>query len=399
MNPATQDDAEALWGLAPTGFRAVLDWLTRNGFSATPSFALIEWSGDEPSGTVRAIVRGDIRVAVDAAGTEQILDGSGVATWTEQVITGVSRVDITLSSPGQPAAGEPWMPLESGAAFVSRVVWGAGSGSVVGAADEGADADADAGAALDNEIEATVVQKRRVPAGVRAPRTTDGTDVVTGVVAGVASVAGVVAEATVRHASDAEQEQPAASEPTTAPLNSAIAESTMTQPPEQAAHDVAEPAAVEPAAVPDLAGDHDGMTIVSSDIKRMRAQRPRPTAAAAAIDESPSLFLELSTGGREKLSGQPVLVGRAPTAHKVSGNSVPRLVIIPGDKDISRNHAQITLEGGTVVVTDLHSRNGTQVIMPGRPAQQLRQGEPTSVIVGTVVDLGGGVTLTVREGE
>jgi hypothetical protein len=37
------------------------------------------------------------------------------------------------------------------------------------------------------------------------------------------------------------------------------------------------------------------------------------------------------------------------------------------------------------------------VILPGRQPQQLRQGEPTSVIVGTVVDLGGGVTFTVCE--
>jgi pSer/pThr/pTyr-binding forkhead associated (FHA) protein len=81
----------------------------------------------------------------------------------------------------------------------------------------------------------------------------------------------------------------------------------------------------------------------------------------------------------------------------VSSGALPRLVTIPGDKDISRNHAQFAVEGGTVVVTDLHSRNGTQVIMPGKPPQQLRQGEPTAVIVGTVVDLGGGVTLTVRE--
>ena len=56
------------------------------------------------------------------------------------------------------------------------------------------------------------------------------------------------------------------------------------------------------------------------------------------------------------------------------------------------------VEGGTVVVTDLHSRNGTHVVLPGKSPQKLRQGEPTTVIVGTVVDLGGGVTFTVSEG-
>ena len=55
------------------------------------------------------------------------------------------------------------------------------------------------------------------------------------------------------------------------------------------------------------------------------------------------------------------------------------------------------MEGDSIVVTDLHSRNGTHVILPGKSPQKLRQGEPTAVIVGTVIDLGGGVVFTVSE--
>jgi hypothetical protein len=58
---------------------------------------------------------------------------------------------------------------------------------------------------------------------------------------------------------------------------------------------------------------------------------------------------------------------------------------------------QVAVEGGTVVVTDLHSRNGTMVQLPGKAPQQLRAGEPTPVTVGTVIDLGDGATLTVGE--
>jgi hypothetical protein len=92
-----------------------------------------------------------------------------------------------------------------------------------------------------------------------------------------------------------------------------------------------------------------------------------------------------------------VIVGRAPSVSKISGGQIPRLVTLTGNDDISRNHAQFAVEGGTVVVTDLHSRNGTTVILPGRPPQLLRAGEPTSVLVDTIVDLGGGLTLTVKE--
>jgi len=77
---------------------------------------------------------------------------------------------------------------------------------------------------------------------------------------------------------------------------------------------------------------------------------------------------------------------------------MPKLITVGGaDQDISRSHVRFVLEGGTVVVTDLHSRNGTTIAMPGKEPQKLRAGEPTSVIVGTVVDLGGGVTFTVDE--
>jgi hypothetical protein len=82
----------------------------------------------------------------------------------------------------------------------------------------------------------------------------------------------------------------------------------------------------------------------------------------------------------------------------VSGAELPRLLTVgKSDPDISRNHVRFTVEGGTVVITDLHSRNGTVMSLPGRPPQKLREGEPTSALAGTVVDLGGGIRITVTE--
>ena len=89
-------------------------------------------------------------------------------------------------------------------------------------------------------------------------------------------------------------------------------------------------------------------------------------------------------------------LGRAPSVSQVSGGRIPRLITIgAGDPDISRNHVRVAVEGDTVVVTDLHSRNGTHVVAPGKPPVKLRAGEPTPVLAGTVVDLGGGWTLQV----
>ena len=67
------------------------------------------------------------------------------------------------------------------------------------------------------------------------------------------------------------------------------------------------------------------------------------------------------------------------------------------NQDISRTHVEVSVEGGTVVVTDLHSSNGTTVTLPGMPSQRLRPGEPAAVILGAIIDLGDGATLTVCE--
>jgi hypothetical protein len=121
------------------------------------------------------------------------------------------------------------------------------------------------------------------------------------------------------------------------------------------------------------------------------AERDR---TAHAVPAPPTLSLELPDGSREPLD-TVVFVGRAPSAP--AGAPASRLVRLEGDGDISRNHARVAVEGGTVVITDLGSRNGTTVRIPGRPAQKLREGEPTPVLVGTVIDFGGGFELNVRE--
>jgi hypothetical protein len=174
------------------------------------------------------------------------------------------------------------------------------------------------------------------------------------------------------------------------------------------------PPALEPVA--SSIGEHDGGTVLVSDlparpgqaaedktvvvdeIARLRARRSAGLAAPAAPaplpPRAPRVSLVLPDGSREPLDAV-VLVGRAPSVPADAPKS--RLVRLEGDGDISRNHARVALEGDTVVVTDLGSRNGTIVRIPGRPAQKLREGEPTPVLVGTVIDFGGGVELSIRE--
>ncbi|ONI61389.1 hypothetical protein ALI44B_13270 [Leifsonia sp. ALI-44-B] len=167
------------------------------------------------------------------------------------------------------------------------------------------------------------------------------------------------------------------------------------------------------AATPTVAsGDHDGSTVFSTDIRQAREEsRARAggdqAGASAASAPAPALgdsadahrfggYVLVLPDGRSQELNAPVIIGRAPSVSNVPASVLPHLITLSAD-DISRNHVRIAVEGGTVVVTDLLSSNGTQVIQPGKPPLSLRGGEPTPVIVGTVVDLGSGITLTIAE--
>ncbi|WP_258068021.1 FHA domain-containing protein [Pseudoclavibacter sp. RFBB5] len=125
------------------------------------------------------------------------------------------------------------------------------------------------------------------------------------------------------------------------------------------------------------------------------AARPHAPAHPTAPN-APAYVVELSTGGTVGLAG-PLVLGRAPSmGAEQTGGVEPQHVKLTGATDISRNHVLMSVEGGVIVVTDLHSRNGTDVVMPGRGPQRLRAGEPTAVMPNTVIDLGSGIFLTVR---
>jgi hypothetical protein len=110
----------------------------------------------------------------------------------------------------------------------------------------------------------------------------------------------------------------------------------------------------------------------------------------------PSLgVLRISTGDSVPLD-RGVLLGRAPRVNEeLPANQRPHLLRVGGpDRDISRNHAEIVLEGWDVLVRDLGSTNGTTVTLPGQEPVRLRPTEGQNIEPGTVVTLAGEVVLT-----
>lgn len=114
-------------------------------------------------------------------------------------------------------------------------------------------------------------------------------------------------------------------------------------------------------------------------------QTPRPALGV----------LRISTGGVVPLD-RGVLLGRAPRVNEeLPANQRPHLLKVGGvDRDISRNHAEVVLEGWHVLVRDLGSTNGTTVTLPGEEAVRLRPTEDQGIEPGTVITLADEVSLT-----
>lgn len=162
----------------------------------------------------------------------------------------------------------------------------------------------------------------------------------------------------------------------------------------------APPAPVAASSIVQGAADHDGLTVMSSDLVEIRKSLPTWTG-----DRVPGPFAVPAGRGPAKLvmsSGlvvtleRVVLIGRAPVVSRVPNRSLPRLVTVPSPHhDISRTHAQVQDDGDRVFVTDLHSTNGVVVHTAGSAPIRLAPGVPTLLAVGATVDIGDGVTFSV----
>jgi len=328
----------------------VLDALAANGLAATPPFALVVRDAD--GGSARVVVRGALSVRAGDA----TVSGAGVSTWAERMVeVGDAEIQVEVED-ASPAATAGRLPLVEGVVHAEAVSSG------------------------DREPVAPV----RMPAAASVPG---------------ASVSDVsVPAVSVPAASVPDQIVPTFTAPPPAPAEQTIvpAEDTVAGP---STPPWATP--VLPVTPPDpFDGDHDGLTVASIDLRRLRAERASgggeaTPAGGITAPPAPSSSLRMPDGSVEAI-GHEVVLGRAPSVSQVSGGRIPRLLTVgAGDPDISRNHLRVAVEGDTVVVTDLHSRNGTHVVVPGKAPVKLRAGEPTPVLAGTVVDLGGGWTIQV----
>jgi len=110
----------------------------------------------------------------------------------------------------------------------------------------------------------------------------------------------------------------------------------------------------------------------------------------------PVLAVLRSSDGSTAEVDRAVLVGRAPSAQRSSARA-PRLMTVPSPAhDISRTHLEVAPDGWQIAVTDLDSTNGTVLVRPaGVDRQQMAPGETVLVQLGTVVELGDGISILI----
>lgn len=366
---SSADDAaiDRVWAARAerSGPLPIIEKLSPGGFAGLPEFALVLWSGT----TATLLLRG-IDADVRAGGVSEQLIGSGLGTWLEREFHDVESIRLGV--------GEASRPLVEGVVDASSLVLELA------------------------ESTAAAPGVRPVPAREPAP---------------VMEAPPVDEEATIAGFSedavpvDAVPVDPQpVDDPAVIPPAPAIPAADETDDEfgdlfgATIVRDI-EAAAVRPAADPlpsiaplsaDDDPDHDGETITVDQLAALRTPTLAPTAPPPVRVIVPQLR---SASGEVIPIDGPVIIGRSPRVTEPTGaEHLPRLVSVAGNQDMSRNHARFDADGGTVVVTDLESRNGTQYTLPGRTPTRLRSGEQATLIPGATVDLGGGAVYTVEAG-
>ncbi|MBC9820323.1 FHA domain-containing protein [Terrabacter sp. MAHUQ-38] len=120
-----------------------------------------------------------------------------------------------------------------------------------------------------------------------------------------------------------------------------------------------------------------------------------PPQEPFTMPRPPLGVLRLSTGDVVTLD-RSVLLGRAPRlGDGLAAHDRPHVVKVPSpERDVSRNHVEVILEGWHVLIRDLGTTNGTTVTLPGEVPVRLRANDQQVLEPGSLVSMADEVSFT-----
>ena len=328
-----------------------------------PSLAAFFWTNDG----MRSLIRGDISV-IDLATGKVVADGEDIQTWSEVGLAGVDHIRVDLPYEGDATLLE--LPLVVGAVRASSVTLDASELAQVSSPQ------------AEPELEAATPAERTAELSASE----------------IAALANAETELMAPPFPVESGADPQAGAPQQ--LEAAVV-------PQLGSPDALVARAMEPNSE-DSPADIDPQDSAILAVFCANGHVSPPSATSCRVCGGPVgtqgpqfvaypvlAVLRASDGSSAQLD-RPVLIGRAPSTDR-SDNRAPRLMTVPSpNHDISRTHLEVAPDGWQIVATDLNSTNGTILVRPGGvDRQQLAPGEPVPVQVGSVIELGDGVSVLI----
>ncbi len=432
--PAADDRGmtSALWDevVSSSSMGDLAGRLAGYGIDTLPSLAAFFWTDDG----MRSLVRGSVSILEVPTG-RVLAQGDGIQTWTEVGLAEVRRVLVEPDSGGEDTGEE--LPLVVGAVRASSVLLDSTAEAQVSspqgrselsasAADElepdqvgpaepeeraepeqpaepvePAEPRTDAGTAEEAAAEQPAAADEGVPPAFWDDESAGSGGPPQGPPAEAASVGGLATEQMTDPFGDSEVGTAGTESPPPAraldPDLLAQIENADTQlmpmplpPPEQpSAPGVSQDSLIMAVVCPNGHPSPQNATSCRVCSSPIAPQGPR-------LLPRPVLAVLRSSDGSTADVDRAVLVGRAPSAQRSSARA-PRLMTVPSPAhDISRTHLEVAPDGWQIAVTDLNSTNGTVLVRPeGVDRQQMAPGETILVQLGTVVELGDGISILI----
>jgi hypothetical protein len=371
------------------------DRLASFKIDALPSFGAFFWTAEG----MRSLVRGHVSV-IDLATGKEVANGAGIQTWSEVGLAGVSHIRVDTPYDGDATLLE--LPLVVGAVRASSIVLDASEQALLDSP-QGESAPADAsGPGLPTEPPSDVVAPSP---SEPPPHAAEQAVEVDGAAATEHTAELSVDEIAALQNADT-QLMPSPFDGPEAEVHRDVAAPADSNAPDSASDAAAEPVDTGPTSVPSPDDGIQDSAILAVLCQNRHANPPNSVSCRVCgsplgrrvpqFVAGPVLAVLRASDGSTAEVDRPVLIGRAPSPDRSSSRS-PRLMTVPSaNHDISRTHLEVAPQGWQIVVTDLNSTNGTVLARQGAvDRQQLVSGEPVPVQLGSVIELGDGVSVLI----